>query len=278
LVKAFSPHHPAASPPIRPASRSGWWFPPLHKLPIELMHLARRRDTDLLVQQPSTAMVGEHGLTGVAASHQGLHQQPMAGLAQWRQRHQLFGLSLGERGVAAGQLGGDRALECVHSRLREQPPLSLNPLPTLTVEESPGGDLGRDLCFGHDRAPRSLPHQSFRSVQRLHGPFQVDEAAGRQGEPVPALAPRDDGLRAGTSNRLQAAPQATDEDAQGVIPGVGHGITPNGSRHVATPRGPAPMEHEKRPEAPTLASWEGILGNDGAAPFNRQATAELNAE
>src|SRR5215212_1132947 len=76
LVKASSPHHPAASSPIRPASRSGWWFPPLHKLPIELMHLARRRVTDLLVQQPSTAMVGEHGLTGVAASHQGLHQQP----------------------------------------------------------------------------------------------------------------------------------------------------------------------------------------------------------
>ena len=110
------------------------------------------------------------------------------------------------------------------------------------------------------------------------GPHQVDEAAGPQGEPVPALAPRDDELRAGASNRLQAAPEATDEDAQGVIPGVGHGVAPNGSRHVAAPGGLAPMEHEERPEAPTLASWEGILGKDGAAPFNRQATAELNAE
>jgi hypothetical protein len=102
--------------------------------------------------------------------------------------------------------------------------------------------------------------------------------AERQGEPVPALAPRDDGLRAGTSNRLQAAPQATDEDAQGIVPGVGHGITPNGGRHVAAPGGLAPMEHEENPEAPTLPSREGILGNGSAAPFNRQATAELNAE
>jgi hypothetical protein len=38
------------------------------------------------------------------------------------------------------------------------------------------------------------------------------------------------------------------------------------------------MEHEERPEAPTLASWEGILGHDGAASFDRQATAELDAE
>ena len=110
------------------------------------------------------------------------------------------------------------------------------------------------------------------------GPHQVDEAAGPQGEPVPALAPRDDGLRAGTSNRLQAGPQATDEDAQGVVPGVGNGVAPNGIATSLAPHWLTAMEHEERPEAPTLASWEGNLGNDGAAPFNRQATAELNAE
>jgi hypothetical protein len=38
------------------------------------------------------------------------------------------------------------------------------------------------------------------------------------------------------------------------------------------------MEHEKRPEAPTLPSWEGVLANDGAAPFNGKSAAELNPD
>ena len=115
-------------------------------------------------------------------------------------------------------------------------------------------------------------------MQRRHRLLQVNDAARRQRELVPPLAPRDGRLRAGTGDRPQAAPQAADEDAQGVVPGIGHGVAPDRGRHVAAPGGLAPMEHEERPEPPSLPSREGVLADDGTPALNGQATAELDPE
>ena len=184
-------------------------------------------------------------LRPVPAGSERAHEQAVPGFTQCVARDQHPRRTLGLGWPLLIDLGLHDGLERLQLDVGERSPLGLDPVAGFSREKPPRRDLVRDDRLGPRSGGVASPPDRLDVMDRIPGPFAIDEDVGRERERV---AP-------GGGVQLDAWVKATERGAQPAddrvearVRGVRLLVAPERGGDLAATYRPSPIQYEIRPE------------------------------